>query len=81
MAVYIYNRTPHSSLYFKSPYEVRFNKKLDLSRLRIFRSIAYYKYPNPRKLESRAKKAILLEFIDYNNYRLLDLESNRVIYI
>ena len=79
-AIYIYNRTPHSSLGFKSPYEIRFNKKPNYTYLKSFSSITYYKRPNPKKLESRSKKAILIGYTDFSNYKLLDLESNRAIY-
>ncbi|CAK1360853.1 unnamed protein product [Cercospora beticola] len=76
-AVFLYNRTPHSSLGFKSPYELRYNKPPNLDNIRIFGSIAYYTRVKAKKLDTRAKKAILIEYSDSNIYKLYNLESRR----
>ncbi|CAK1354284.1 unnamed protein product [Cercospora beticola] len=76
-AIFLYNRTPHSSLGFKSPYELRYNKPPNLDNIRIFGSIAYYTRIKAKKLDTRAKKAILIEYSDLNIYKLYDLESRR----
>ena len=34
-AVYIYNRTPHSSLNFKTPYEIKYSKLPKLNHIKI----------------------------------------------
>lgn len=78
-AVYLYNITPHSSLEYKSPYEYKYNKKPDYSIIRIFGSIAYYRHYKLKKLDSRARKAILVGF-GQNQYKLLDLESKKLVW-
>ena len=78
-AVYLYNRTPHSSLNNKSPYEIRYNKPPNLDNIRVFRSIAYYSRSKPKKLDSRVYKAILIGYSDTKNYKLYDLERKRVV--
>ncbi|CAK1360487.1 unnamed protein product [Cercospora beticola] len=79
-AIFLYNRTPHSSLGFKSPYELRYNKPPNLDNIRIFGSISYYTRVKAKKLDTRAKKAILIGYSDSNIYKLYDLESRRVVW-
>ena len=52
--VYIYNRTPHSALGFKTPYELAYKIKLNIDNIKIWGSITYYKIKGPQrsKLES-----------------------------
>ena len=80
-AVYIYNRTPHSSLKGgKTLYEIYNNIELDYLNIniRVFSLIAYYKIKTYIiKLEPRAKKALIVGY-GANSYRLLDLETNNV---
>ncbi|EME43360.1 hypothetical protein DOTSEDRAFT_132297, partial [Dothistroma septosporum NZE10] len=80
VAVFIYNYTLHASLGFKTPYELRYRTKPDLNNIKIFGSIAYYRNPSPKKLETRVNKAILLGYTDYSNYKLLDLNSHKIIF-
>ena len=78
-AVYIYNITPHSSLNFISPYKKLNNKKLKLDNIKIQESIAYYlNKTQTTKLEPRAKQGILVGFNNIN-YKVLDIETNRII--
>ncbi|KIP03168.1 hypothetical protein PHLGIDRAFT_78019 [Phlebiopsis gigantea 11061_1 CR5-6] len=53
-AVWIYNRAPHSSLDFKSPFELRFKSPPDLSDLHPFGSICYVRLEDAGKLGPRA---------------------------
>ena len=78
-AVYLYNRTPHSQLQFKTPYQALYDTKPDITNIKVFRSIAYYKNKATglKKLDPRAKKAILLGFGN-NLYRLYDIDSKRL---
>jgi Integrase core domain/GAG-pre-integrase domain len=39
-AVYLYNRTPHTAIDYKTPYEAKYGKKPDLSHIKIWGSIA-----------------------------------------
>ena len=78
-AVFLYNITPHSSLNFKTPYEIVYNKKPIYNYIRIWGSIAYYKDKTQiTKLEPRAKKAILIGFSNFNSYKLLNPENNKI---
>ena len=78
-SVYIYNITPHSSLGFKSPFELLYNKKPNLNNIKIWGSICYYLIKTQiTKLEPKAKKAILVGYNQYNYY-VLDLEANKII--
>ena len=61
-AVYIYNRTPHSSLNFKTPYEVKYSKLPKLNHIKIWGSIVYNKIYNTKKLDSRAKPCLLINY-------------------
>ena len=62
------------------PYEALYNVKLDITNIEVFGSIAYYKDKATgfKKLDPRAKKAILVSFGN-NFYRLYDINSKRVI--
>ena len=76
-AVYLYNRTPHSALDYKSPYEVRYNKKPDINNVKIWGSIAYNQIEKAKKLDIRAKPNILIGYGN-NQYKLMDLNTKRV---
>ena len=75
-AVYLYNRTPHSALNYKTPYEVRYNKKPKITHIKIWGSIAYNKIDDFQKLDPRAKPNILIGYGN-NQYKLMDLNSKR----
>ena len=78
-AVYLYNRTPHSEIQFKRPYQALYNTKPDITNIKVFGSIAYYKdkAKGLKKLDPRARKAILLGFGN-NLYRLYDIDSKKL---
>ena len=73
-ATYLYNRIPHSALVYKTPYELKNSKKPDISNLRTFGSIVYYKIKGSSisKLDSQSNKAILIG-IGSNIYRIYDI--------
>jgi hypothetical protein len=64
IATYLYNRIPHSKLDFKTPYKLKYNKRLNISNIKTFGSIAFYKNKNNyiKKLDPRANKGILIGF-------------------
>lgn len=64
--VYIQNKTPHRALGKKSPEEVFIGRKLEVSHLRIFGSMAYCHIPDEKqsKLDQTAKKGFLLGYSD-----------------
>ena len=80
-ATYLYNRTPHSSLNYKTPYEVKYNRKPDISNIRTFGSICYYKNKQTglKKLDAKANKAILIGYGE-SLYKVWDLEHKRAIW-
>ena len=66
-SVFLYNRTPHTALKGVTPYEKKTSVKPDISFIRIFRSITFYKVKgldSHNKLKARANKAVLIGFTD-----------------
>ena len=80
-ATYLYNRTPHSKLDFKTPYELKYNKRPDISNIKTFGSIAFYKNKNShiKKLDPRANKGILIGF-GQNMYKIWDINNKKSIW-
>ena len=76
-AVYLYNRTPHTAIDYKTPYEAKYGKKPDLSHIKIWGSIAWQRENLVKKLDSRAKKSILIGY-GSNQYKLLQLHGRKV---
>ena len=78
--MYLYNKTPYSQIQFKTPHKALYNAKPDITNIKVFGSIVYYKNKATglKKLDPRAKKAILVGFGN-NLYRLYDINSKRVI--
>ena len=83
-AVFLYNRTPHSTLNGKTPYEIKYGVKPNLSTIRVFGSVTFYKVKglgSQSKLKARASKAILLGFSDNAEvYKLWDIDLRKVVY-
>ena len=75
-SVFIYNRTPHSSLSLITPYEKRFNKKPLLKGIKIWGSIAYSKIEGAKKLSPRAKPNLLIGYSDNNQYKLFNIKNS-----
>jgi hypothetical protein len=81
-AVYIYNRTPHSSLEgYITPYEAKTDQKPDISHIRTWGSIAYKKEPSIslKKLDPRANPYILVGY-GSNQYRLINPKTRQSIW-
>ena len=80
---YIYNRTPHSSLGFKTPYEVAFNIKPNIDNIKIWGLIIYYKIkgPNNYKLHLQAQQGILIGYgQDSHNYKIFNINNKRALW-
>ena len=77
-AVFIYNRTPHKSLGFKTPYEIYNNVLPNTKNIRVWGSICYY-HTNTyiTKLSPRKDEAILVGYSDYNHYKLWDYKKHK----
>ncbi|RKF81090.1 Retrovirus-related Pol polyprotein from transposon TNT 1-94 [Golovinomyces cichoracearum] len=60
-AAYLYNRTPHAGLQFKTPYEMKNKCKPDISHIKTFGSICYCKSKGPHinKLDDQPYKEYL----------------------
>ena len=81
-ATYLYNRTPHSSINFKTPFEAKYNKQPDISNIRTFGSVCFYKNKgnHVRKLDDKAIKGILVGFND-SLYKVYNLETKKTIWV
>lgn len=85
-ANYIKNRSPTSAhgdqFTDKTPAEIWFKTKPDLSHVRVFGSICYNHVPKDKrsKLEPKATKCIMLGYgLSPSTYRLWDIESDQLI--
>ena len=81
-AVYLYNRTPHSKLDFKTPYEAKNGIKPNLEHIKVFSSLVYYKNKglNIKKLANKAKKGILVG-IGPNIYKIYDPSTRNTTWV
>ena len=80
-STYLYNRTPHSGINYKTPFELKYNNKPDISNISVWGSITYYKNKgnNIKKLDSRANKGYLIGY-GQNQYRIWDATLNKAIW-
>lgn len=83
-AVYLENRTPIASRNFISPYELWNGIKPKYDHLRIFGCLAYVHIGKERrngKFDDTARRGVFLGYQeDHHNYRIMLLDSRRVIY-
>ena len=75
--VYLYNRTPHASVKFKTSYELKYGRIPNFKNIKIWDSLTYSLINKSKKLNSRAKPTILVEY-DSNLYKLLDITNDRI---
>jgi transposase InsO family protein len=62
-SVYLYNRTPYSSLGYKTPYKIFYKEKPYIQNIRSWGSITYYhSNMSTNKLSPRKEKAILISY-------------------
>lgn len=85
-ANYIKNRSPTSAhgnqFRNKTPAEIWFKSKPDISHLRVFGSICYNHIPKDKrsKLEPKASKCIMLGYgLTPSTYRLWDIENDKLV--
>lgn len=85
-ANYLKNRSPTSAcgkrFDEKTPAELWFGKKPDMSNIRVFGSTCYNHIPvdNRKKLDAKSSKCIMLGYgQSHGTYRLWDIESDRFI--
>ena len=80
-AVYLLNKLPTRALSGKTPYEVWYKKKPDVSYVRVFGCLSHMKVPSSRtmKLDDRSKQVINLgKETGTKDYRLYDPKENKV---
>ena len=80
-AAYLKNRSVHSSLDGKTPYEIWHGQKPNLSHLRVFGCLSTVHVPkqNRKKLDAKALVKIFVGYPDgVKGYRLIDPESLKV---
>jgi len=79
-ATYLYNRTPHASLGFITPYQARFQRKPDISDIRVWGSKAYRKdYLPSSKLAPRALLGCLVGY-GSNTWKIYDISKKKTFY-
>lgn len=81
-AVNLYNRTPHAALNYKTPFEMKNNQKPNISSIRTFGSICFYKNKGNHitKLDKRAIKGVLVGF-NHPLYKVYSLETKRCLWV
>lgn len=80
-AVYIYNRTPHSSLNKRSPYEIYYGYKPNIYTIKTWGSLAYYHTNMARpKLSPTKREAILIGYSDHGHYKLYDYTQRGIVW-
>ena len=83
-ATYLYNRTPHSKLDYKTPFEVKNGELPNIGNIKVFGSLVYFKRKgqnNVTKLENRGILGILIGYGSNNShYKIWDLENNKAIW-
>ena len=82
-SVYLYNRTPNSSINFITPYKSKYNIKPNINNIRIWGSLVYKLEPKEllknSKLDSRVTPYYLIGYISNNLYKLLNPKTSKVI--
>jgi hypothetical protein len=61
-AVYLINRLPHANLYFKSPYEILYGRKINLEHLNFFSCTCFIHKNRLDKLDFTSIKTIFLGY-------------------
>ena len=81
-AIYIYTRSPYTALGYICPLKKKEDRALtieDIDKIRVFRSIIYYKNKTPSdKLDVRAYKGIIIGYKDIA-YKIQDYSRKKVV--
>ena len=78
--VYLRNRSPTSALNGRTPFEYWFNRKPDVSNLRVFGCICYVHIPDAlrKKLDPKSYKAIFVGYpSDTKGYKVYNVNSGK----
>ncbi|KAF2886204.1 hypothetical protein ILUMI_19969 [Ignelater luminosus] len=80
-AVYIINLTGNSSVDGKTPYELWYNKDIDLNKLRVFGEIVHVHIPKQKRLnwDSKSKKGLFVGYPECSKgYRVYFSSENKI---
>jgi hypothetical protein len=82
-AVYLYNRTPHKSLDYNTPFEVYFQNKEYITHLYTWGSLVYYNNNKRKsKLEPRNQPGYLVGYGNQNNlYKVFDMNNKKSLWV
>jgi hypothetical protein len=73
---FIYNKTPHKALNYKSLYKIYYKKEPNIQYIKIWRSLIYYNTNKQfKKLEPIQRKRILIGFSDYKYYKIYNIQN------
>lgn len=81
-AAYLYNRTPHKSLGYKTPFEIYYGHIAYTDHLTSWGSIVYYNTNQYKtKLEPRTRKGVVIGFGTENpHYKIWDLQGRKALW-
>jgi hypothetical protein len=81
-AAYLYNRTPNQAIGYRTPYELKYNKKPNISHIKAWGSLAYkYIAKEQRiKLDKRATPYYLIGY-RHNQYKVLNIQNGKTEWI
>ena len=80
--VYVRNRCPTSTLQDETPYTALYQRKPDVSHLRVFGTVCYVHIPKDErdKLSSKSQKCIFLGYCDNRKgYKLYNLATKKIV--
>jgi len=83
-ATYIYNRSPHSAIGFRTPFEQYYKKIPHIGHLRIFGGMVYCHIPKEtgrKKLDDRAYKGYLVGYGGTHQYRIWNPTSKKLLLV
>ena len=79
-AVYLRNHSPTKAVDGMTPFEAWHGEKPQINHLRVFGCISYAHVSMTHKLDSKARKCVLLGYgTETKGYRLYDLEKERIL--
>ena len=76
-AVYLYNKTSHTSVKFKTSYELKYDRISNFKNIKIWNFLTYSLINKPKKLDPKTKPIILVEYVS-NLYKLLDITNDKI---
>jgi hypothetical protein len=80
-ATYLYNRTPSSTIKYKTPFELVYKEQPNLEHIKIWGSLVLNKKPNQfiSKLDAKSYSYYLIGY-NSNQYKLFNPLTNKIVY-